>query len=1238
MGRASLRAEWEISEEWGVVMSYLVGTSSSKLITKSKSRTGNQRLAAHADNGLGELFWFTLVALLVIVALISGPARGQAVNATLLGSVTDASGAAVGGAKITITEVKTGIVHSATTNESGNYEVPDLAPGLYEVTAEKQGFKKEARKGVEVLVNTDTRVNLALEVGTEQDTVVVTAEIPILQTDRADVGAKMESRQVTDLPLGNNRNFQNLINLVPGATRAHRVHSEFFNAQDSLSTEVNGQTRLFNNLQIEGVDDNERTGLLQIYIPPAEAIQTVDVSTSNYTAEFGRAGGAVTNVILKSGANDFHGAAYEFNRISALAAIPFFQNTAITPKASTTYNYYGGNVGGRILKNKLFFFGDILRIDDARGKFDLLSLPTDAFRSGNLQAVAPASCAAANTGCTIYDPYQTTDATHATLALDASGNPIPVAPGSRTTFPNNMIPASRITQLSQTILALIPHTNVPGSALVSNYQQTTRFLKNTTAFDSKFDFNRRDNDRYAFRFSRAVQSLTDQPIFGIAGGPKGGGFQGTGHQRVQSGALNHTHAFSPTLLAETRVGVSHYRNIAHNSDYGLKDLTGITGVNLDPFTSGTTALDIQNGFSSPMIGYSASLPWDRGETNINAVTNWTKIHSNHTFKWGVDFRRLRDDLVQAQTFGPRGVFRFGTSTTSNPGTSTSRGNNFAAFLLDAPSEVGRDVSVVSGSWRESELFSYGQDKWQPTSKVTLDIGLRWEIYFPPTPAHDGGYSNYDPTTDTLVLAGIGGNPLNLGRSTYYHYFAPRFGLAYRFTDKFVLRGGFGISYEPFPNNQYAWNYPVRQANGTNQLSTGALPTWPSGQIANMNFGFPAPAPVAVPNNGVVSGVCQVPPVPGVACIGLNSQYNVIDKNFTQPYVESWNFAVERALPKNFVLTVAYVGNHGVDIPMDYDLNAATAPGICQNVPVGTAGCLATDPPTKLVKTTCPLRPLCSLPIGPGGAPLGRTAATDFLFKPTSSNYHALQTRFNHRTGSGLTLTTSYTYAKALAFRSDVGDGGGNDGGGPSFYLNFHRNYMELSNSRRHTLVQSVVYELPFGKGKRLLNSGWATWVGGGWQVSTVMTIMSGRPLDFSASGSSLNAPGTRQTPNQIAPFKVLGGIGTNALWFDTTAFCPVLPAQPAGSSCPAVPNGTVGNMSRFQFAGPRYFNLDAAMFKRFPIRERVGLEFRAEAFSVTNTPIFDQPNANASDAAGFGHITGTIGGNRTVELGAKLTF
>ena len=288
------------------------------------------------------------LAALCVLLFSSSSALGQAVNATLLGTVTDASGAVVAGARVTTTEMKTGVVRSITTNDSGNYAFADLPPGQYAVAVEKQGFKKAVRSGVDVAVNTDTRVNLTLEPGAVTERVVVTSETPILETDRAETGRKIEERQVEDLPLGFNRNFQGLLNLVPGTTRAHREHSAFFNAQDSLRTEVNGQSGLANNLQFEGLDDNERTGLLSIYIPPVEAIQTVDVTTSNYDAELGRANGAVTNVILKSGTNEFHGAAYEINRISALAAVPFFQNTAITPKQPSVYNYYGGNVGGPI--------------------------------------------------------------------------------------------------------------------------------------------------------------------------------------------------------------------------------------------------------------------------------------------------------------------------------------------------------------------------------------------------------------------------------------------------------------------------------------------------------------------------------------------------------------------------------------------------------------------------------------------------------------------------------------------------------------------------------------------------------------------------------------------------------------------------------------------------------------------------------------------------------------------------
>src|SRR5215471_18942903 len=959
-----------------------------------------------------------ILATVLVVMFVSGTMLGQAVNATLLGTVTDSSGAVVSGARVKVTEMRTGLERFSTTNSSGNYQFVDLPPGQYEVTAEQAGFKKATQKGIDVQVNSDVRVNFSLQPGAVEQIVEVTAQAPIMETDRADVSQKIETKQVTDLPLGTNRNFQNLLNLVPGTTRAHREHSAFFNAQDTLSTEVNGQSRLFNNLQIEGVDDNERTGLLQIYVPPAEAIQTVDVSTSDYLAEFGPVGGAVTNVSLKSGTNDFHGSAYEFNRVSALAARDFF-NRPPGPFPRTTYNYYGGTFGGPIFKNKLFFFGDILRIDDLRGRFNLFTVPTDDFRNGNLNGVKSLSaCQARPIDCNIYDP--------ATGTVTGTGRSQFVFNGQP-----NVIDPARISLIAQKILALVPHANLPG--FTNNFQNTTRFLKNTTSFDVKLDYNRTENDRMAIRFSRVVQSNDEQPVFGLAGGPGQSGFQGTGQQTIHSAALIHTHLFSSTLVAETRIGLSHYHNVAQNSDIGTNasDAIGIKGVNLDGFTSGLTSIII-NGINSnnPLVGYSASLPWDRGETNISIASTWTKTHGNHSIKWGGEVRRLRDDLVQAQTFGPRGRFTFGTGTTAlNAGSAspkTSLANNFAGFLLDAPTEVGRDVSVISGAWRETEVFAFGQDQWQLSRKLTLTGGLRWELYLPPAPSRAGGYSNYNPANNTLVVAGIGGNPDNLGRETYYYYFAPRAGLAYRLQENTVVRAGFGISYEPFPNNNYAFNFPVRQANGFPQPNSFQPAT------TNMAKGFPPPTTATIPANGIVT------PSPG-------DPYFVIDQKFHQPYVESWNLAVERMLPYSFVATVAFVGNHGTRIPMQYELNAAIVPGV--------------DSSGNILPKVCAVEPLCQQ--------FGRTAATNFLYVGTSSNYNALQAKLNRRFTKGFLLTTSYTFGKALAYRSD----GGSDGGSAFNYLDFRRNYSVTSYNRTHTFVASSVYELPFGKGRPWLRSG-----------------------------------------------------------------------------------------------------------------------------------------------------------------------
>src|SRR5712692_8129247 len=363
--------------------------------SKSDAINSQEFAAPTAEAGLVKLRHASMVILLGAILLgFSTPAAGQAVNATLLGTVTDSSGAAVANVKMTISETNTGISRASQTNESGNYVLPDLPPGTYTVTAELSGFKRASRAAIDVIVNTTERVDLVLQPGNVLETITVEAETPILQTERADTGRKLETVLTENLPLGTNRNYQNLLNLVPGTTRATFQHSQFFNASSSLQTEVNGQLRQGNNYQIEGIDDNQRTGLLQILVPPLEAIQTVDVSTSNYDAELGRASGAVVNVILKSGTNSYHGAAYEFARNSYFNACNFFDPSV----GHLAYNYFGGNVGGPIKKNKLFFFGDYLKVYDHGANTNQISIPSLALRSGDLSS-------ATATPTTIYNPF-----------------------------------------------------------------------------------------------------------------------------------------------------------------------------------------------------------------------------------------------------------------------------------------------------------------------------------------------------------------------------------------------------------------------------------------------------------------------------------------------------------------------------------------------------------------------------------------------------------------------------------------------------------------------------------------------------------------------------------------------------------------------------------------------------------------------------------------------------------------
>ncbi len=1108
------------------------------------------------------------VAIGVLAILLAALVYGQAVSGSLVGTVTDASGSTVPNAKVTLTATQTGIARNMSTNESGNFAFPNLEPGKYRLSVEQTGFRTGIKEGLEVLVNTTVRADLTLQPGAVNESITVTAETALLQTDRSDTGRKIEQAQLAALPMGYGRNFQSLLNLVPGTTRSFQPHSEFFNSQGSLTSQVNGVSRLGNNVQFEGVDNNHRTGLLTVLIPPVEALQNVDVSTSNYEAELGRAGGAVTNIILKSGTNDLHGGAYWFHNDSTLNARETFQPT----KPVTTYNYFGFNLGGPIIKNRTFIFGDYLKVWDRRGDGYIITVPGADLRAGNFSSLASRAL--------IYDP--------ATGNLDTGVG--------RTPFAGNIIPDNRISPIAKRILAMAPLPNL-NSNITNNYASATTRKKDQDSFDVKFDHNLTEKDRLSARYSFQRPVVTDPGRFGIyAGGGKG--FAATGVNRTQSAAINYTRLFSSTFILEARLGLSRYSNVAENLDAGTNaaEQLGIKGANLDRWTSGLTAISV-GGYADPFVGYGASVPWNRAETTFDYVANFTKIMSNHTIKWGANLRRTREELLQTQDAGgPRGEFQFRNNQTSISGAPVlDQVNSLASMLLDIPSLFRRDLAVQFPTQRLWMFFGYFQDKWQVSQKLTVDLGVRYDFYPPGTPRLPGGWSNYDFKTNTFQVAGYGDVPMNLGRKTYYTGFAPRLGMAYRMNPKTVVRAGFGMSWIPFPDNKLAWdNYPVKQSNSYSALNSFGQAQTAPGVYGSMATGFPAPITVSIPSNGLIVGN-----TPALLAQNINS---AIPLDYREGYILAWNGAIQRQLPKNFTLEVAYVGNHTVRAPISYNVNA----GMVLNA--GAAG-----------------RPLYQA--------FGKNADVLLRYAGYSNNYNSMQVKADRRFAGGFMLTTAYTYGKALGYATETG--------GLWNYVQPRRSYARLDFDRMHTFVQSYVYEMPFGKGRKYLQSGPAGWILGGWSVNGVLSLMSGRPLTF-GTNVALNTPGSSLTPDQFGEFSVthaIAGTAGTATWFDTSVF-----KQPRNA------DGTPhwGSMGRNNLDGPGLVNIDASLFRRFTITERWKAELRAEATNFTNTPAFGNPNTTVGDA-NFGKVTGTLAGlianqgvggtgSRAIQLGLRITF
>lgn len=1064
-------------------------------------------------------------------------ANAQVLKAQILGTITDSTGAVIQAVKVTITETRTNLQRSAETNEAGNFFFVNLDPGDYKVEAEKEGFNKSLRSGVILQPNTTARVNFELSPGAVTQTIDVSASAaPLLQTDRADTGGKIEQRQLQQMPMLYNRNYQGLLLLVPGVGRPFRPHSEFYNSHDSLSVRVNGQGRQFNNFQIEGIENKIDNGNLTALVPPAEAIQTVDMSTSNFDPEFGNAGGAVTNVTLRSGSNDFHGSLFHFHRNENIQA----RNTFAVTKAPTVYNQFGGTLGGRIVRDKLFFFADYQGSRDHLGQVNRGTLPGSTFRTGNL--------AAANVE--IYDPL--------------TGNATTGA--GRTPFAGKIVPQNRISPIARRILEFVPLPNLADVEGQVNYSQNSVRIKTLDQTDSKVDWVAGANDRIAVRYSLQKANVIDHGLFGpggIYGGFRNGGFGGSGPARTQSAGINYSKILSPTFVWESRVGVVRNRNDALNSDYGRKtaEEIGIRGANLDDWTSGLTQI-IVNGYSSPLVGFSPSLPWARSVTSFGIVNNFSKTFTKHIVRFGVDLRRERNDLLQTQTFNPRGRFDYQPGQTGNPAdTRRNFANAFAAFLLDTPNIAGRDLPFVFPARREFTYNFYFQDKWQVSQKLTIDLGVRLERERGSRPRFAGGFSNYNPTNNTLELAGLGSIPINIANSN--NNWGPRLGIAYRLSEATVIRTGFGISF--FPRRMPQYNFPILQNNGF-----PAANAFVSSSVT-MATGFPSFVPFNVPSNGIIENA------------PLTNSYNITPRDLASPYVQSWNFAIQRALPFKLALDLAYVGNKGVNNQTGRDINASLIPGSGNNGrPLFQA--------FRRANST-------NMPIG------------------TSTWYNGLQIKLDRRVGDGFFLTTAYTWSKGLNFSEDDG--------GLATNIALFLNKGRQSDNRTHTFTQSYMWELPFGKGKKWANSGAAMWIAGGWQFQGLLSMMTGSWFSPSVSGV-VNAPGNADRPNVLGPVRYLGGAGPGQQFFARESF-----AIP--------PQNTLGNAGRNIIVGPGIVNLDAALHREFSVKEGMQLALRIESFNFSNTPHYNNPNGNLQSPQ-FGQINGAEQDQRQYQIGLTLRF
>ena len=1123
----------------------------------------------------------TLIRILICVVVISVSATvlAQTTAARLQGTVADPSGAVVSGATVSATNTATNRVDTVQTDGAGNYVFPSLAAGPYKLEVKQAGFAGVVQ---EITLQTQqvAALNFTLKVGQTTDTVTVSEDVPLVESTTSALSSVVTGTQIVNLPI-NGRNFTELATLVPGVTRgvqggqatgSGNQAETFRNASSGgASLSVNGLRPQNNNFLLDGVDNNESLVNTIIFFPPAEAIQEFRVDTSVAPAEFGRAGGGVVNTAIKSGTNTWHGSAFEFLRNNHLDATPYFNQK----RPQFRRNQFGGTLGGAIVKNKLFVFGDYqgLRQFQPLGQ-DRATVPTDLMRKGDFSEL---------------------------LALSS---PIVITnPVTHAAFAGNVIDPSYIIKAGSNYLAAYPEPNVAGSnplcgqvntkgvCIKQNYVVNRNNIQHYNDFDVRVDYNLRQQDtifgRYSYGKDYEVASSRLPNL------PAGFG-SGTQKGYPRSFVFGETHTFSTTVVNEFRFGWIH-TEMGYTPPFQNEALAQSLGI---PNANTTSVL----GGGALIGGYNDQLeytgdygPYIVPEQTWNFSDSLSWIHGQHTFKFSANVMRRQVNLFRPKA-GKGYFFLFGNGGGQSP-TGYEVSDILAGFMNNY--QVGPALGF--SHTRNWETGYSAQDDWRVTRRLTLNLGIRYDLYTWPTETKNLQANFVIPsgcfaiigtktpcTGSQLVLAGTNGASDSL-INTDKHDFAPRVGFAYDlFGDgKTVLRGGFGIFYfldRGGIDNQLAQNAPFSGVS-TYNYSDGYrfnLAGIAAQQAAQSNTN---PNPTTATATGM--------PGKGPISINLANPQNVslvsYPVNDRTPSAQEWNLQVQRQLGSNMSASVGYVATHGVHLMTLINLNR------------------------QVYNAASGVKPFPGL----GDVNLNGTIG--------NSTYHALQAQLQRRLANGVQFQASYTWSHNI----DDSPGTLDQQSDRVDWSNFGHERANSNLDLRHNLVISGLYELPFGKGRTFGGnmSGIANAIAGGWQINPSVSVQSGMPFDLISSYQGL-----RTRPDLVGSLHELGSIKK---WFDTSAFKDPPTVNIGGT-------GTVfarpGNAPRNAFFGPGHAHLDVALFKNFKITERFNAQYRAQFYNVTNHPQFGQPNGDVS-SGDFGTVkSSTFTGERQIEMAFRISF